>query len=109
MLTKELLIGEFAVGQHLLPALALDLRIELARQFSGIVPRHDPHPAARGQIDEGSGHLAPVAELERPLAQAATGHQPYRIRGATVDLDKRNQPLAIRTIRVADSQPFQPQ
>ena len=57
-----------------------------------------------GEIDEGRGHLAPVAELERALAQPAAGHHADRVGGAAVDLDKGDQALAIAAARLLDAQ-----
>jgi hypothetical protein len=39
--SEELSIGEFAIGQHLLLALALNLRIKLSSQVPRTLQRHD--------------------------------------------------------------------
>ena len=109
LLSKQLCVGQFAVGHHLLPAPRFHVRIELPRQLPRVFQRHHPHPAPRREIKKRSRHLAPVAELQRPLAQPASGHQSNCIRGAPVDLDKRNQSFAIRSPRVRNPQPLQAQ
>ncbi len=92
---KKLTIREFAIRQHRLMFLALDVRIEPLRHFSRFFQRHHPNPQPRCQIQKRSRDLAPVAEFQRPLTQPAPGHYPDCIRCAAVDLDKRHQPLAI--------------
>ena len=50
----------------------------------------------RVEIDEGSGHLAPVAEFERAFADASAGDHPDGVGGAAIDLDEDDGTLAVR-------------
>ncbi len=49
----------------------------------------------RSQVDEGGGHLAPVAELDGALAEAAAGDDGDGVGGAAVDLDEGDEALAV--------------
>ena len=47
------------------------------------------------EVDEGGGHLAPVAELEGALAEAAAGDDGDGVGGAAVDLDEGDEAFAV--------------
>ena len=49
------------------------------------------------QIDEGGGHLAPVAKLDGAFAEAAAGDDGDGVGGAAVDLDEGDETLAVWT------------
>ena len=49
----------------------------------------------RGEVDEGGGHLAPVAELEGAFAEAAAGDDGDGVGGAAVDLHEGDEALAV--------------
>ena len=49
----------------------------------------------RCQVDEGGRHLAPVAELQGALAEAAAGDDGDGVGGAAVDLDEGDEALAV--------------
>src|SRR5579863_9954213 len=74
--------------------------MELLRQPARILARHDSYSPPPLEVDKRRRHFAPVAELERPLAQAAARHHSDRIGGAAVDLDVRHQALAIGAPRI---------
>src|SRR5260370_4280890 len=46
-------------------------------------------------MDEGGGHLAPVAELDGALAKAASGDDGDGVGGAAVDFDEGDEALAV--------------
>ena len=104
LLGKEVCVGEFAVGKHLLPVLVFDLRIEVAGTLFGGFKGSDADGLIGGKIEEGSGHLAPVAELEGALAETAAGDDPNSIGGAAVDLDEGDEALAVGPFWVVDAE-----
>ena len=53
-------------------------------------------------MDKGRGHLAPVAKLERPLAQPAAGDKADGVGGAAVDLDEGDELFPVRAAWVVD-------
>ena len=75
------------------------------RAFAGA----DPHRSLRGEIDKRRGHFTPVPELERPLAQPASGYDGNGVGGAAVNLHKGDETLAIFAARIVDAQQFQPE
>src|SRR5260370_21710039 len=112
LLGEEVGVGEFAVGEHLLLVLVFDVGIEIAGALLGGLEGGDADGLIgggfafgvkrgvegrdrRSQIEEGGGHLAPVAELEGALAQAAAGDHGDGIGGAAIDLDEGDQALAV--------------
>ena len=84
-------------------AFVFNFRMKLARKIPRILERDDANARAGGEIDEGCGHLSPVAEFERALSQSAAGDHADRVRGAAVDLDIRNEPLAVGAKRIFDA------
>ena len=54
-------------------------------------------------VDEGGGHLAPVAELEGALAEAAAGDDADGVGGAAVDFDEGDEAFAVVAARVVDA------
>ena len=85
----------FAVGEHLLLVLVLDLGMHLARQRLRAFSGGDANRSSGAKIDERRRDLAPVAELQRALAQAASGDNADGVSRAAVDLDEGDEPLAI--------------
>ena len=57
-------------------------------------------------VNEGRGHLSPVAKFQSALSETASGDQGYGVGGAAVDFDERDQTFAIFFIaaRVFDAQ-----
>ena len=51
-------------------------------------------------IHERSGHLAPVAKLERTLPQTAPSDYHDRISGATIDLHEGDDPFTIFSLGI---------
>src|SRR5947209_10939949 len=70
---EELVIGEFAIGCHLLAVLVRDLRMKRASGVFGGFERDDPDRASASQVAKSGGHLAEVEELEGAFAGAAPG------------------------------------
>src|SRR6185437_6497739 len=103
-LGEEVGIGHFAVGEHLLPVFVVDIGVQgagqLLRRFAG----GDADGAAARNVDEGGGHLAPVAEFKRALAQAAAGDDADGVGGAAVDFDEGDEAFAIAAPRLLDVQ-----
>src|SRR5258708_3533391 len=58
------------------------------------------------QIDEGCGHLSPVAEFQGALSEAASGDHGDGVGGAAVDFDEGDEALAVFfiTARILDAQ-----
>jgi len=99
---EQVVIRHFAVGEHLLLILVFDFGMELAgERFRGLF-RCDADSFARVHIDERGGHLAPVAELQSTLAEAASGDDGDGVGGAAVDFDEGDEALAIFAMRIAD-------
>ncbi len=102
---EEVGVGEFAVGEHLLLVFVFDVGIEVAGALTGRFEGCDADGFVgwrvatgfeRGsQIDEGGGHLAPVAEFDGAFAEAASGDDGDGIGGAAVDLYEGDEAFAI--------------
>ncbi len=105
-LRKQRVVAQLAIGQHLLPVLFGDLRMESARGFLGRFAGSDAHGASGLEVGEGGRHLAPVEKLQRPLAQPAAGHHGDGVGGAAVDLDEGDKALAILAARVDEAEAF---
>ncbi len=73
---------------------------ELFRGLAG----GDTEGTIAGQIDEGGGHLAPVAEFESALTETAPGDDPDRVGSAAVDLDEGDQALAVAATGLVDAE-----
>ena len=105
LFAEEICVGEFAVGEHLLLVLVFDVGVEVAGALLGGFEGGDADGFVdggvalwrerRSQIDEGGGHLAPVAELDGALAEAAAGDDGDGVGGAAVDLDEGDEALAV--------------
>ena len=87
-----------------------------ARQLLGRFFRGDADGFASAhvfysEIDEGRGHLSPVAEFQGALSEAASGHHGDGVGGAAVDFDEGDEALAVFfiTARVLDAQLFEAQ
>ena len=102
---EEVGVGKLAVGEHLLLVLIFDVGIEVAGALLGGFERGDANGFVGGgvvrlgrgriEIDEGGGHLSPVAKLQRALAEAAAGDDGDGIGGAAVDLDEGDETFAV--------------
>src|ERR1700738_2685664 len=75
-----------------------------ARQRLGRFFRGDADGFAGAQVDEGRGHLSPVAKFQGALSETASGDDGDGVGGAAVDFDERDQTLAIFSARVFDAQ-----
>src|SRR5215470_17037039 len=75
----------------------------LSKGFGRLFRGH-PHCAAAVDVNKCRCHLAPVSEFECALAQAATRHHTNRVGRAAVNLNKGDQPLAVRASRIVDPQ-----
>jgi hypothetical protein len=117
LFAEEVRVGEFAVGEHLLLVFILDVRVEVAGALPGgfeggdadgfvdggvvlrgegwVYWRSQGWGYRRSQIDEGGGHLAPVAEFDGALAEAAASDDGDGVGGAAVDLDEGDEALAV--------------
>ena len=92
------------------------MRIELASALLGGFKRGDANAFVGGrvvhgverclEIDEGGRHLSPVAELQRPFSEAASGDYGDGIGGAAIDLDEGYEALALRGAGLGDPQPL---
>jgi hypothetical protein len=104
---EELVVGELAVGLHLL-GVFFEVGVEFAGAGLGGFEGYD----AKGfvvvlvgvvgvvefffEVDEGGGHLAEVAELEGAFADAAAGDHGDGVGGAAVDFDIGDEALAVK-------------
>ncbi len=116
LFTEEVCVGEFAVGEHLLLVFVFDVRVEVAGALFGRLESGDAKGfvdggvplgrEGRGEIDEGCGHLAPVAKFDGALAEAAAGDDGDGVGGAAVDLDIGDEALAVDALWVVDAEAF---
>src|SRR5262249_14300790 len=58
----------------------------------------------RFDINEGRGHLAPVAKFQRPFAQAAAGDDHDGVGSAAIDFDKGDDALTIFALRIFEAE-----
>ena len=84
-------------------AVAPDQSLEL--RYDGAAARHGREAlrfvAWTAEVEEAGGHLAPVAELEGALAEAAAGDDGDGIGGAAIDLDEGDEALAVGAVHQA--------
>ena len=104
LLAKQDIFRKFAIGEHLLLILVLDFRMKSARRFPGRLASADAHRPATFDIDKCCGHLAPVAKLQRALAQAAAGDDGDSIGGTAVNLHKCDKPLTIFSAGIVETE-----
>jgi hypothetical protein len=114
LLREEIGVGEFAVGEHLLLVLVFDVRVALAGTGLGGFEGGDADGFVSGcegvfyggaeyggaeyggcEVEEGGGHLAPVADLEGALAEAAAGDHSNSVGGAAINLYKGDEAFAV--------------
>src|SRR6185312_3680820 len=105
LLAEKVRVVHLAVRLHLLLVFILDLRIQLPRLLLRRLERDDADRLAGGEIDEGCCHLAPVAKLERTLAEPASGYHANRVRRTAVDFNEGHQPLAVAPARLFNAKP----
>jgi hypothetical protein len=74
--------------------------MHLAGQRLGGFFGGDTNRLVGAYVHEGRCDLSPVAKLQSTLAEAATGDHSNGIGGATVDLDERNEALAVFSARI---------
>jgi len=104
---EKFLVGELAVGAHL-GGVFFHLRIKFVGAGFGAFESGDADGAGSGKIrlrrfgggagaevDEGGGHLAPVAKFEGALAEAAGGDDGDGVGGAAIDFDDGDEALAV--------------
>ena len=90
---EELVVGELAVGLHLLRVF-FEVGVEFAGAGLGGFEGYDSQGLVVVclklvvEVDEGGGHLAVVAMLEGSLAEAAAGDYGDCVGGAAVDFDE---------------------
>jgi hypothetical protein len=72
----------------------------LGRFFGGYSDGFAGAHVSYSHINEGRGHLSPVAKFQGALAQAASGHHGYGVGGTAVDLYERYQALAVFAARI---------
>ncbi len=101
---EQIVVGDFAVGQHLLLVLVFDFRMHLASQRFRRFFGRDADGFAAVHVDECRCNFSPVAELQRALAQAASGDYGDGVGGAAVDLDEGDQTLAVFAVRIVDAE-----
>src|ERR1700757_630181 len=92
---KQRVVGKLCVSL-LLPCFFLQFGKHFLRGLFGRFLRGDAHGAARLQIAEGGGDLAPIAEFQGALAEAAICHKSDSIRDATIDFHVGDDALALR-------------
>ena len=81
------------------------MRVELAGALLGGFQCGDADGSVPvAEVDEGCGHLAPVAELQRSFAEAAAGDDGDGVGGAAVDLDEGDEALAVGAFGVVDAE-----
>ena len=107
MLVSGVLIGQLAVGAHLLLVLVLDLGMQAPGQGLGRFAGGNAKGAAGGDVDKGGGDLAPVAKFQRAFSQATAGHYRNGVRSTAVNLDKSDQALAVPSLRIVDAEVLQ--
>lgn len=116
LLAEEVGFRHLAIGEHLLLVLVVDVRVEIAGTLLGAFECGDTDAFVDGrvafgsdrlfEVDEGGGHLAPVAELEGSFAEAASGDDGYGVGGAAVDLDDGDEAFAVGGAGLGDAEEF---
>lgn len=106
LVAEEFGIGQFAVGEHLLLVLLLNMRIEFSGPLFRGFESGDTDRLTGLEIEEGCRHLAPVTKFEGAFAEAAASHDGDGIGRATIDLDEGYESLAIGTFGIADAEPL---
>jgi len=118
LFAEEVFIREFAVGEHLLLVFVFDVGVEVAGALLGGFEGGDADGFVdggvvlggerRGEVDEGGGHFAPVAEFDGALAEAAAGDDGDSVGGAAIDFDEGDEALAVfrvdETLGVVDAE-----
>ena len=69
--------------------------------------RGDADCLAAVHVDECGGDFAPVAKLQRALAQAASGDDGDGVGGAAVDFDEGDEALSVFSLRIVDAELLQ--
>ena len=105
--TEQTRVIEFAIREHLLFAFAFDFGVKLASEIARSFKCDDADAGILREIDEGSGHFAPVAEFQGAFAEAAPGDHADGVGGAAVDLDEGDEALAVGTERIFDTESFE--
>lgn len=111
---EEVGVWKLAVGEHLLLILIFDVWVELAGALLGRLECRDTNSFVGGgiavhlergvEVDEGGGHLSPVAELQGSLAQAAAGDDGDGVGGTAVDFDEGDEALAVGGAGLGDAE-----
>src|SRR5580698_9400013 len=100
LLAEELAVGELAVGAHLRFVL-FEFGVEFTCALLGAFEGDDADAFVaigrelRIDVDEGSGHLAPVAEFESALADAGSGDNADSVGGTAVDFNEDDGAFAV--------------
>ena len=109
LLREKIIVGDFAVSQHLLLVFIFDFRMHLARQRLRRFFGSNTNRFADADIDERRGNFSPIAKLQCPLAQAASSDDRNCIGGATVDFHESDKAFAIFAARIVDAEFLQTQ
>ena len=81
------------------------MRIELHCQFARVFERNNANGPIGSKVDKRGGHLAPVAKLERALAEAAAGDERDGVRGTAIDFNVGDEALAVGAVRIGNAEP----
>jgi hypothetical protein len=95
LLLEKVMVAHLTICGHLLQVFVVYLRMKFARLRLRRFPGSNADRAMSFDIHKGRCHLAPVAKLERALAQPASGDDANGIGSATIDFDEGDQALAI--------------
>jgi len=104
LISKEVGVRDFAVGQHLLLIFVSDLRMHLASQCLRRFLRGDADRLAAVDVYKCRGDFSPIAEFQGALAQAAAGDDGDGVGGAAVDFDEGDEALPVFSARIVDSE-----
>ena len=100
---EQLVVRQFAIGEHLLLVFVVEFGVHLSREGLGRFERCNANGPAGLNVDEGCRHFAPIAKLERAFAETAIGDESDGIGGATIDLDECDDAFAVGTLRIIDA------
>ena len=101
---EKVVVGDFAIGQHLLLILVRDFRMHLASQSLRRFFRRDADRFAGIHVHKCGRDLSPVAELQRAFAEAASGDDGDSVGGAAIDFDEGYEPLSVFSLRIVDAE-----
>src|SRR5665213_281260 len=115
LLAEKIVVGKLAIGVHLL-RIFFELRIKFLRARLRAFKRNNAKALVgvvaerRAEVDERRRHLAPVAQLQRALADPAPGDDADGVGSTAVDFDNGDEAFAVGAgpaARVFDAQAAQ--